>query len=463
MTNAIVDQVEIGGKSISTSAADLTLAHGVSNEVVVSKQQVTTFETETAALKISDDAISTLTTNTDLTLKADTGSKISTGITESNGKIFVDDLEVDGNSIITSSGNLYLSPHSTGHVVTTATTKFASLSVHDNSGGDTKEISISGTTITSQSDEDINLNANGQGNVVMSDVHTASSIQIGNIVVDGNEIQTVSNGNINLSPHGTGSATAVSSGGIEIADFKFDGDAMQVSSNAANPNIVLEPTGDGKLIANAIRVSNILVDGRTLSTTNTDGGLILAPHSPNGIVASNRMKPASDLSIVGSTISGLSADITLGSTKTLVGRHKMNIKSTLLPETGDLEIVTNSGDIVLSPSDSKKVFIASFEIDGSTISLDSSSNDHITIGDANTSDIILFDATSGGSGVGIGTDSPASTLEVAGSFQAKTFKVDLFSAAPSATVNFGTSSDILSASFSSTGLTKTLTLTEPAT
>merc|ERR1712196_383072 len=139
---------------------------------------------------------------------------------------------------------------------------------------------------------------------------------------------------------GTGSATAVSSGGIEIADFEFDGDA--------------------------IRASNILVDGRTLSTTDTDGGLILAPHSPNGIVTTNRMKPASDLSIVGSTISGLSADITLGGTKTLIGRHRMDITSTVLPETGDLELVTNSGDIVLSSSDSKKVLIASFEFDEST-------------------------------------------------------------------------------------------------
>ena len=125
-----------------------------------------------------------------------------TGAVNITGDLDVDNVNINGNSIITTNtnGDLNLSPNGTGTVVI-------------NTDLDVDNININGNVIaTSNSNGDLTLTPNGTGTVVVS-----TDLDVDNVNVDGNTISiTNSNGSLTLTPNGTGTAIVSGTTAIQV-------------------------------------------------------------------------------------------------------------------------------------------------------------------------------------------------------------------------------------------------------
>lgn len=130
----------------------------------------------------------------------------------------------------------------------------------------------SGTTIGTLTLADGSITCSGgtidfsNENLTSTGILTGGSVVIDNLTIDGNTIiSTDTNGNITLDPNGTGHIAL--SGPVDV------------TGNLAITDATCTISGTGALL----NVDNLRLDGNTLSSTDTDGNVIVDPNG-NGLV-----------------------------------------------------------------------------------------------------------------------------------------------------------------------------------
>ena len=150
---------------------------------------------------------------------------------------------------------------------------------------------------------------------------------------------------------GTGVATALKVGTLSVSvdNIKIDGNT--ISSTDTNGNIVLAPNGTGEVVTD-----NLAISGNTISSTDVNGNIVLAP---NGTGTVNISKA----NITGGTISGgvsfaggSFTGITLISATTVTGVTTVN-GGNLRLTANTLSSTNTDGDITLSPNGTGKFLI----------------------------------------------------------------------------------------------------------
>jgi cytoskeletal protein CcmA (bactofilin family) len=186
----------------------------------------------------------------------DTATLTVTGSANVVGDLDVDNININGNTIISTdtNGNIALTPNGTGEVdiskvdidsgaidgVTLGTNSAVTEAQVDN-------ININGNTIIStDTNGDINLSPNGTGTVVIN-----TDLDVDNININGNTISsTDTNGNITLAPNGTGvvalSSTDLTFGDNDKAIFGAGSD-LQIYHDTASDgfDLMADSSGNG--------------------------------------------------------------------------------------------------------------------------------------------------------------------------------------------------------------------------
>ena len=194
-----VDNLTFNGNAITSTDTNgnITLTPNGSGEVVASTMTVSDLTQNRITLAGANGALSD---NANLTFN---GSILAaTAAVDITGDLDVDNVNINGNSIITTNtnGDLNLSPNGTGTVVI-------------NTDLDVDNININGNVIaTSNSNGNLTLTPNGTGTVVVS-----TDLDVDNVNVDGNTISiTNSNGSLTLTPNGTGTAIVSGTTAIQV-------------------------------------------------------------------------------------------------------------------------------------------------------------------------------------------------------------------------------------------------------
>jgi hypothetical protein len=279
----IADNIKIDGNIISSidTNGNIALTPNGTGEVDISKVDIAGGEIDGTTIGANAAAAGTFT--------------------EAN----IDNIKIDGNIISSTdtNGNIALTPNGTGEV---------DISKVDIAGGE-----IDGTTI--------GANAAAAG--------TFTEANIDNIKIDGNIISsTDTNGNIALTPNGTGevdiSKVDIAGGEIDgttiganaaaagtfteanIDNIKIDGNI--ISSTDTNGNIALTPNGTGEVDISKVdidggeidgtiigansaaagtfteaNIDNIKIDGNTISSTDANGNIVLAPNGTGEVKIDN--------------------------------------------------------------------------------------------------------------------------------------------------------------------------------
>ena len=173
----------------------------------------------------------------------DTATLTITGAANVTGDLDVDNININGNTIISTdtNGNIALTPNGTG------------------------EVDISKVDIDSGAIDAVTLGTNSP----------VTEAQIDNININGNAItSTDSNGNIALTPNGTGE---VDISKVDIAAGEIDG--VTIGTNSAVTDL---------------RVDNIKVDGNAITSTNSNGDITITPDGDGKIVLDGLNFPIAD-------------------------------------------------------------------------------------------------------------------------------------------------------------------------
>ena len=172
-------------------------------------------ELELVAPTVDIDASTALTVDTASTTFTSTLFNV-TGSANITGDLDVDNININGNTIISTdtNGDINISPDGTGTVVI-------------DTDLDVDNINVNGNTVSStDTNGDINLSPNGTGTVVIN-----TDLDVDNININGNTIiSTDTNGNIALTPNGTGE---VDISKVDIDSGAIDGTVIGASSAAA--------------------------------------------------------------------------------------------------------------------------------------------------------------------------------------------------------------------------------------
>jgi cytoskeletal protein CcmA (bactofilin family) len=162
---------------------------------------------------------------------------------------------------------------STALTVDTASTTFTSTlfnvtgSANITGDLDVDNININGNTIIStDTNGAINITPNGTGAVnITATMNITGDLDVDNININGNTIiSTDTNGNIALTPNGTGE--------VDISKVDIDSGAIDGVTLGTNSAVT------------EAQVDNININGNTISSTDTNGNLTLAPNG-TGVVA----------------------------------------------------------------------------------------------------------------------------------------------------------------------------------
>ena len=185
---------------------------------------------------------------------------------------------------------------------------------------------------------------------------------------------------------GTASAMSLGTGSASVDNIKFDGNT--ISTTNTNGNLLLSPDGTGE-----VRTDNIAFNGNTISTTDTNGDLTLAPNGTGKVNIAN-------INLTGGTVtSGVSF---AGASFTGI----TSITSTTL-NGGNLRLTANTfsstntnGNITVSPDGTgTTVFTKPFGYGGSgtggTVTQATSRTTGVTL-DKITGEIVLFAGTIAG-------------------------------------------------------------------
>ena len=181
----------------------------------------------------------------------DTATLTITGAANVTGDLDVDNINIDGNTIISTdtNGDITISPNGTGTVVI-------------DTDLDVDNININGNTITStDTDGDIVITPNGTGTVVID-----ADVDVDNLNINGNTISsTDTNGNINISPNGTG--TVIVNTDLDVDNININGNA--ITSTDTDGDITITPNGDGKIVLDGLNFP--IADGSADQFLKTNG------------------------------------------------------------------------------------------------------------------------------------------------------------------------------------------------
>ena len=305
-TNLTVDNINVDANTITTTSGNLSLS-SAGGEVTASSLAVTDLTSTRVTYASTSGAL------------IDSANLTFSGTLLTTTNLTVDNINVDANTITTTSGNLSIS--SAGGEVTAS-----SLAVSDLTSGRVTYASTSGALIDSA-----NLTFSGT-------LLTTTNLTVDNVNVDGNTIiSTNANGNINITPNGTGEVVAstlavtdltsgrvtyagTSGALIDNANLTFSGTTLTVTGVAnvsSNLNVTGEATlasatvsdltsgrvtyagASGSLIDSAnltfsgtlltttnLTVDNINVDGNTVISTNTNGNINITPNGTGEVIVS---------------------------------------------------------------------------------------------------------------------------------------------------------------------------------
>jgi len=341
-------------------------------------------ELELVAPTVDIDASTAVTVDTASTTFTSTVFNV-TGSANITGDLDVDNINIDGNTIISTdtNGAINITPNGTGAVNITATTNITGDLDVDN-------INIDGNTIIStDTNGDINISPDGTGTVVID-----TDLDVDNINVNGNTVSsTDTNGDINLSPNGTG--TVVINTDLDVDNININGNT--IISTDTNGNIALTPNGTGEVDISKVdidsgaidgvtlgtnsavteaQVDNININGNTISSTDTNGNLTIDPNGTGNIV--------------------LDANVGIGTTSPAVGLQ--------VEAGGEPTIRLNSSGLGVT---------ADFKIESSGGILRTTTS-HPLILKTNNTEAMRIDSSGN---VGIGTSSPGAKIDINSSTQ----------------------------------------------
>ena len=289
-TNLTVDNINVDANTISTTSGNLTIT-GTGGEVTINSLAVTDLTSGRVTYASTSGAL------------VDSANLTFDGTLLTTTNLTVDNINVDANTITTTTGNLTLT--STGGEVTAT-----SLAVSDLTSGrvtyastsgalvDNANLTFDGTTLTVTGVANIssNLNVNGEATLssaIVSDLTatrvtyagasgalvdsanltfsgtllTTTNLTVDNINIDANTIvSTDTDGNINITPNGAGEVivstlaiTDLTSGRVP---YVTTNDAITDSANLTFNGTTLTVTGN-------VTVDNITIDGDTISSVHT--------------------------------------------------------------------------------------------------------------------------------------------------------------------------------------------------
>lgn len=175
------------------------------------------------------------------------------------------------------------------------------------------DIQISTNTITnSQTNNNVRIEGNGSG-----------IVEVENIGFSGNTLSSIqTDGNINISPDGTG---LVIVSNLQVNDL----DENRIVTTTTNgrvqttPNLTFDSSTGVLSIVGELNVGDMNFDGSTISTTNTDGDITIAPDG-NGSLNVN----ANDSNFTGSV--SIAGDLTVSGTTTTIDTQDLIVEDNII-------------------------------------------------------------------------------------------------------------------------------------
>lgn len=158
---------------------------------------------------------------------------------------------------------------------------------------------------------------------------------------------------------GTGVATALKVGtqSVSVDNIQFDGNT--ISSTNTDGNIVLTPNGTG-----VVTTDNLSFDGNTIATTDTNGNLVLAPNGTGSVSISN-------INVTGGAISGVTFTGTFDGitaiTSTSFFTDTLDAGLTLAGQALTADGTDTDIDINLVPKGTGEVNISKVDIDSGSV------------------------------------------------------------------------------------------------
>merc|ERR1711871_1571013 len=253
-----------------------------------------------------------------------------------------------------------------------------------------------------------------------------------NVVFTGNTLATPTNLDIILTPHGSGSVVASTNGTIDVAEYTFKDESINVTTidgDVAAIRLVVDQ--------HATVIDSITLQGNSISSNNADCALHIG-HKNYDAIFDNKVtfknvvltgSADTKLSIKNNTVSTLKTNDDIDLSGQTVGDKAfldgIDITDHVRASTGDLGIA--AGNIVLPLTGStNKIALSGFHLEDAQIST-ASSDIYL---ESDPSSHILF-AASGTGAIAIGTDftgEPSASIDVVGSITAKHYLVDVQSA-----------------------------------
>ena len=397
----------------------LPLSGGFVTGNIISNSTLSANEIDVDNIQLEGNTISITNTNGDLTLSpngtgevniskvdidAGTIDGVSIGSASAATYLKVDNIQIDANDITSTNtnGDINITPNGTGEVNITKVDIDSGTIDNVTIGGTSAAVSVSAfllnvdniqvdgnNIVSTNSNGDISLTPNGTGEVNITKVDidsgtidavsigstsAATYLKVDNIEIDGNNIvSTNSNGDISLTPNGTGEVNITK---VDIDSGTIDGVTIGGASAAISVSAAL------------LNVDNIRVDQNTISSTNTNGNIIISPNGTGSLIpgADNTVDLGTpsiewkDLYIDGTAnIDSLVADtadinggtidgVTIGSSSvaTSISAALLNVDNLQLDGNSITSTNTN-GDINLTPNGTGTVNLPKVNIDNGTI------------------------------------------------------------------------------------------------
>ena len=186
---------------------------------------------------------------------------------------------------------------------------------------------------------------------------------------------------------GTGTETAGEAANIEVIGGKYFTDMLDHTKGTLTANSALIVDANGKI--DILNVDNITLDGNTISSTDTNGNIILDPDGTGLVQVSSNLYVTGDLDIDGAL--GLGTDLTIGGTLTVVGITDLQDQVTAASlnvtdlTSGRVVYVSTNGELV--DSDQLKfngsTLVVGYDSAGpaNRLEIDATTGDLTTIGD----------------------------------------------------------------------------------
>ena len=237
-TNLSVDNVNIDANTVTTTSGNLSLT-SVGGEVTASSLAVSDLTSGCVTYASTDGSL------------VDSANLTFSGTLLTTTNLTVDNINVDGNTIISTdtNGNINITPNGAGEVIV------STIAIADLTSGRVPYVTTNDAITDSA-----NLTFDGT-------LLTTTNLTVDNINVDGNTIvSTNTNGNINITPNGAGevilstlAVTDLTSGRVP---YVTTNDAITDSANLTFNGTTLTVTGN-------VTVDNITIDGDTISSAHT--------------------------------------------------------------------------------------------------------------------------------------------------------------------------------------------------